>query len=130
MRMAEQQERAGATAPRRALKASLLPALAILGAASLSGCDSSGDDQMLFDGQSFRMKANDIDNDVERFTVEVRPVSASIEGAREAGRYEATRYCIENFGSSDIDWVFGPDDEVTRLQITDDRLILQGACKF
>ena len=112
------------------MRASLLPALAILGAATLAGCGSSGDEQMLFDGQSFRMKANDIDNDVERFTVEVRPVSASIEGAREAGRYEGIRYCIENFGSSDIDWVLGPDDEVTRLQITDDRLILQGACKF
>ena len=58
----------------------------------------------------------------------VGPASASLEGAREAGRYEAIRYCIDNFGSSDITWIAGPDAEDGTLTIANDRLQLRGTC--
>ena len=52
----------------------------------------------------------------------------SLDGAREAGRYEAIRYCIANFGSSDIAWTEGPDAEDGTLTIANDRLLLRGTC--
>jgi hypothetical protein len=49
-------------------------------------------------------------------------------GAREAGRYEATKYCINQYGTSDIAWVSGPDVEDGSLTINNDELQLRGAC--
>ncbi|MGZ2258304.1 hypothetical protein [Roseobacter sp. A03A-229] len=56
------------------------------------------------------------------------PVSASLLGAREAARYEATIFCVTEYGSSAIEWVVGPDDADEVLPITNDTLTLEGAC--
>ena len=99
------------------------------GVLALSGC-SNREEQVTFDGQYYRAKVGKVDGDRQQISVEVRPVSVSLDGAREAGRYEATKYCIENFGTSDIDWIVGPDDAEESLVISDDRLTLRGSCRF
>lgn len=111
------------------LRPALLTGALLIVALLLSAC--SGDrraDRVAFDGVFFRSNASKVDRKRDRFEVSVSPVSASLEGAREAGRYEAIRYCIENFGSSDIEWTDGPDAEDGTLTIANDRLLLSGAC--
>lgn len=96
-------------------------------AALLAGCNSR-DDRIAFDGHFFRAKLSKVDGQRDVFTVTVRNVSQSLDGAREAGRYEATKYCIQNYGSSDIRWVVGPETPPQNLRIVDDSLTFQGAC--
>ena len=94
----------------------------------LSACQGRRADRVAFDGVFFRGSASKVDGQRQNFEVSVTPVSASLEGAREAGRYEATRYCIRQFGSSDIAWVEGPDAEDGTLRISGDKLLLTGTC--
>ncbi|WP_371688496.1 hypothetical protein [Ruegeria sp. EL01] len=98
---------------------------------SACGLFRPSDDRILFDGQSFRAKAKVVDKKVSpaNFTVVINGVSASLDGAREAGRYEGTKFCIENFGSSRIEWKVGPDTEPQQLQISDDKLTFAGTCQ-
>ncbi|TNF63529.1 MAG: hypothetical protein EP307_04910, partial [Rhodobacteraceae bacterium] len=66
---------------------------------ALSACNRR-DETILFDGQAFRAKASAVDkDDLRTFTATISPVSASLEGAIEAGRYEGTKYCIANYGT-------------------------------
>ncbi|MEP1537553.1 MAG: hypothetical protein ABJQ34_16390 [Paracoccaceae bacterium] len=83
-----------------------------------------------FDEQVFRAKLSKVDRKLIEFSVEVSPVSSSFEGALEAGRHEATRHCIENFGTSDIDWETGPDDDPETLSVVKDTLSFKGSCRF
>lgn len=95
--------------------------------AVLAGCGPT-EDSLLFDGAQYRAKINSDRDSREAFTVSVKPVSASLLGAREAGRYEAVVYCVNRYGSSDISWVVGPDSPDEALTITNDTLLLQGRC--
>ncbi len=99
----------------------------ILLALILAACDRR-EDRLPFDGQFFRSDTKVIDKNKEHISVTVRPVSASLQGAREAGLYEATRYCIENYGTSNIEWVASPDAEEENLAIEKDTLTLEGMC--
>ncbi len=109
---------------------SLAAGLVIL--AALSACGgSASDERILFDGQAFRAKAKPVDKkkSPSEFTVTVNGISASLDGAREAGRYEGTRFCVQNFGSSRIAWTVGPDTEPQNLRIDNDSLTFAGACQ-
>lgn len=97
-------------------------------AALLAGCTSS-EDRLFFDGQLYNAKLRKVDRQLDQFQITVRPVSKSLLGAREAGRYEATSYCINLLGSSDITWTEGPDVEEGALTIDKDTLVLQGRCR-
>ena len=114
------------TAARLTLLAGLAAALA-----ATVGCGRRDSTDILFDGQRFRAKAAPVDRGrtLAEFLVTVNGVSASLDGAREAGRYEGTRYCIENYGSSKIAWAVGPDTEPARLRIENDRLSFRGTCQ-
>ncbi len=103
----------------------------LVAAMMLTGCNGffSNREQVKFDGVVFRSKSEIPDKkDKKFFQVTVQPVSASLDGAREAGRWEGTRYCVRNYGSSRISWEIGPDTDVTSLPISDDRLTLRGRC--
>ncbi len=103
-------------------------ALIMAGALALTAC-TNRDEAFAFDGQYYRAKASKLDKDDRaQFAVSVKPVSASLDGAREAGRYEGTRYCIENYGTSQIEWSEGPDAEDGTLRVDNDTLLLQGEC--
>lgn len=92
----------------------------------LMGCTSEAE-KITFDGQFYRTKLSDLDAR-HKFQVTASPVSASLLGAKEAARYEATVFCVNEYGSSAIRWVVGPDDADEVLPIANDTLTLEGAC--
>jgi len=95
--------------------------------AVLAGC-SDPTKLVLFDGQQFvgRLKADK--DDKRNFVATSAPVSRSLEGAREAARFEGTSYCVRKYGRSDIEWSVSPEAEATELSIVDDVLTVQGRC--
>lgn len=93
----------------------------------LTGCENN-DDRIAFDGQFFRTKVSKVDKQLDVFTVNIRDVSRSLDGARQAGHHAGVEWCVENFGSSDIEWSVGPDTPPEQLQIVDDRLNFSGVC--
>jgi hypothetical protein len=93
----------------------------------LAAC-TSAEDRMLFDGQFYNAKLRKVDRQLDVFTVSVKPVSKSLDGALQAGSYEATVYCVSTFGSSDVIWTAGPDAPQSQLNIDNDVLTLQGRC--
>ena len=79
-----------------------------------------------FDGNYFTGRAAKTKTDPHGFKVRIRNAAKSIAGAREAARYEATIYCIEQFGTSDIIWSVGPDDDA--ISLSNGSLTLAGRC--
>lgn len=61
--------------------------------------------------------------------MQVRRASQGIAGAKEAGRYEASKYCLKEFSWTGIDWTVGPDMPDEALTLVDDTLTLSGECK-
>ena len=109
----------------------LTVAVAALSLVTACGLVKPPDDRVTFDGKSFRAKAKAVNKKAmpAEFTVTVKGVSASLDGALEAGRYEGTKFCIQNFGSSRIAWKVGPDTEPQNLRIADDKLTFAGTCQ-
>lgn len=110
------------------MRPALLTGLLLIAVLFLTACTERRADRVAFDGQFFRSTSGKVDKQRDEFEVSVTPVSASLDGAREAGRYEAIRYCITQFGSSDIVWIEGPDAEDGTLRISGDKLLLRGTC--
>ena len=79
-----------------------------------------------FDGHYFAGRVSKSSADPHGFSVRIRNAAKSIAGAREAARYEATSYCIQQFGTSDIIWSIGPDDE--EISLSNRSLTLAGRC--
>jgi hypothetical protein len=102
-------------------------AMALVCAALVAGC-SDKKNRFAFDGKYFRTKVAKVDKQRDVFTVTVKDVSQSFEGARAAALHGANGYCVSTYGSSDIDWVVGPDTPVDQLRIVDNTLTYQGTC--
>ena len=118
--------RNGRTYRRRAALA--LAGIAVIAIAA--GCNKREDKIVPFDGHYFKVKSSTVDKKVTLadFTVTIRQVSQSLDGAREAGGYEGIRYCIKNFGTSQIDCAVGPETEPQNLRVVDDTLTFAGRC--
>ena len=84
------------------------------------------ENKVSFDGYYFSSKLSRNKSDNRSFDLKVRRANRSLVGAREAGRYEATRFCIKNFGTSDVKWILGPDDQ--SIGLTGKVLKLSGQC--
>jgi uncharacterized protein YceK len=97
-------------------------------ALAISGCSRLGRSTTLYDGQYYSAKARNTGDDKHDFTVTVRPVSNGLEGARQAGHHEGTKYCIRQYGVSSIDWTVGPDTPDTQLAFDDSTLTFVGRC--
>ena len=91
----------------------------------LSACQA-GSERLAFEGNYYRAKVAKVDGQRDVFTVTVRDVAQSLSGAREAGRHEAVSYCVGTYGSSDIDWVVGPD--TPDLRVVDNTIVFRGTC--
>lgn len=94
----------------------------------LLGACTLAQNRILFDGQFYNASVRKVDRQLDVFTVTAKPVSKSLQGAREAGLYEGTSYCVRTYGSSDIVWTAGPDAAEGQLNIDKDTLTLQGRC--
>ena len=110
------------------LRPAMLTGLLQIAVLFLTACTERRSERVAFDGVFFRSNSSKVDRQRDQCEVSFSPVSASREGAREAGRYEAIRYCIKQFGSSDITWTEGPDAEDGTFRINGDKLVLRGAC--
>ena len=101
----------------------------LLGAAlALSACGKRKEDKVSFNGKYFASKATKVSKEErDHFIVEVRRAFQDLEAAKEAGRYEAIRYCIKEYGTSKMDWVIGPDSE--NIVPSDDMITLEGYCR-
>ncbi len=98
----------------------------LVGALALGACAKPGE-RVLFDGKYYPARVKKDGDQRENFVVTVQRVEQGLNGAREAGRYEGITYCVENYGSSDITWINGPEDEAAAL--TDSgNLVLRGSC--
>lgn len=100
---------------------------AVCAALALTACGKPGE-RVRFDGNYYPADLTKSGERREEFSVAVRDPGQGIDGAREAGRYEATRYCVETFGDSDIAWQpgYGPADG--RAIAANGALILRGSC--
>jgi hypothetical protein len=85
--------------------------------------------RVLFDGKYYPTRERGIDkSDRHAFQVTVRRVAQGVEQAREAGRHGGSKYCIKNFGTSEIEWERGPDDDVALLLLDNGTMVLTGRC--
>ena len=95
----------------------------------LVGCSNPlepEENKIAFDGYYFSSKLSRSKLDVRSFDLSVRRANRSLGGGGEGGRYEATRFCIKIYGTSEIKWVLGPDDQSSGL--TGKVLKLSGEC--
>ena len=106
----------------------------LLAAGLLAGCGvreriQGANNRVAFDGIYFRTRLNAEKDDKLAFAVTVAGAARNLDAARDAGRYEATKYCVANYGNSDVDWTRGPEAETESLVIEDGVLVLTGRCR-
>jgi outer membrane murein-binding lipoprotein Lpp len=93
----------------------------------LAGC-ANDEGRVAFDGHFFRAKVSKVDGQRDVFQVRVKDAAQSIDGARAAARYEATKYCVGLYGNSDIIWTLGPDAPTSALRMDGGARTFQGRC--
>lgn len=114
---------------RRALGAGVMLSLAL----GVAGCSNlaltnKSRAESTYDGVFLKSRAKKVGDDRSHFQVEVRRASLSLDGAKASGHHAGTRYCIEQYGSSKIDWISSPYVENEALNLDQDTLILEGVC--
>ena len=94
----------------------------------LIGCTARiNENRVAFDGIMFNTKLK-VASDKKDFEITVPRAHRSLSGAKEAGRYEATIYCVNKFGTSDVTWDLGPDD-VSEI-LSNNSINLKGRCRI
>ncbi|WP_299848581.1 hypothetical protein [uncultured Roseovarius sp.] len=101
----------------------------LLVSALMLGACTDKEQRVFFDGKYFPAKAKKVKGDREAFVVTVRKTAQGLNGAREAGRHAAVKYCVENFGYSGIDWISGPDAKDGSPMLSKGNLVLKGRCR-
>lgn len=105
-----------------------LVAVALLGLAVVAGC-TEREGRALFDGNYYPGKARGDKADRRDFTATVRRAGRGLEGAQKAAVHEATRYCIENFGTSEIVWSGTAEGQEGPVYVrSGDRVSVTGRC--
>lgn len=66
--------------------------------------------------------------DRRNFTVRTEAGGVGVPEARESARFPATRYCLETYGRSDIDWQIDPATEDWAFLRDGQAMIFQGRC--
>ena len=102
--------------------------LSLAAVLALASCGERGE-RVTFNGMYFPAKSSKASDDRKDFVVTVRRVEQGLAEAREAGRYEATKYCVNSFGTSQIDWAQGPDADAALL-VSNGRLTVRGRCRI
>lgn len=100
---------------------------ALAAALALTACGRPGE-RVRFDGNYYPAKLSKSNDRREQFSVAVRDFAQGINGAREAGRFAGTTYCVETFGDSDISWQPGYGPEDASVVSENGVLIFRGSC--
>ncbi|MEM1388478.1 MAG: hypothetical protein AAGG54_12775 [Pseudomonadota bacterium] len=87
-----------------------------------------GPNSVTINDTRFRTRLALSGDEKREMAITVRPVAVDPEAAQEAGRHRATAYCLQTFGSSQTDWLVGPDVPVDQVEISDGTITLQGRC--
>ena len=94
----------------------------------LFGCSARiNENRVAFDGFMFNSKLK-VGLNKQDFEVTVPRANRSLSGAKEAGRYEATIYCVNKFGTSDIVWDLDPED-VSEVSYSKS-IFIKGRCRI
>ena len=96
--------------------------------ALLAACGSSDLDTITYEGARFSGDLRSERSDRAAFVASGGPASVSLEGAKQAAEFQAVQHCISYLGTSDIDWVNGPDVEDSGLVVVENAVVLTGRC--
>lgn len=117
----------------RSAKLALIGAAAVLVLSACSGRSTIGSskNRVFFDGFYFPAKVRPVDKKTQRdeFIIEMKRVTQSLNAAGEAAHFEGTRYCVEEFGSSVIEWAQDPLTTTETRVPSNDQLTFRGTCK-
>ncbi|SPF80546.1 hypothetical protein [Pseudoprimorskyibacter insulae] len=103
--------------------------VSMLALTAVSACDRERSNSVRFDGNYYPAKGKAVEAKAPAdFVVTVSNVAQGLEGARQAGEYEATKYCIQKLGTSDVIWQIGPDADETAIGAASGTLTLAGSC--
>lgn len=112
----------------RGVRASRRLALVLLSAVLIAGC-AKKEDKVLFDGKYYPAKVRSERADRQNFTATASRAGRGVEGARKAAVHEATRHCIENFGTSTIEWAGAREGQAGPVYArSGDRVSVSGTC--
>ena len=104
--------------------------LSVVCLAVLAGCGkTSNKEKLLFDGYTFKTSIKDVKEDPQMFDVTVKGANQSRTAAEDAGRYEATRYCVVNYGNSKLEWLVVKETSDGEVKVEQDTLLLRGRCE-
>ncbi len=121
--------RAKAAGDRRLRRKLALGAL-FTGMLVLAACGDPREKQEPFEGFYYKAKTSTVNKQetLAVFSTTVSDVSQSLNGARQAAEYEGVKYCIEQYGTSVIDWTIGPETAPESLRVVDNKLTFSGRC--
>ena len=94
----------------------------------LAACGHNERDIVTFEGVRFAGDLRAERGDRAAFVATGGPASVSLEGAKQAAKYQVVQHCIAYLGTSDAAWVNGPDAPDAELVVTDNRVVLTGRC--
>ncbi|WP_292292744.1 hypothetical protein [Marivita sp.] len=95
----------------------------------LAACGSSDLDTITFEGARFTGDYRVDRSDRAAFVARGGPASVSLDGARQAAKFQAVQHCISYLGTSDVAWVNGPDVADAALVVEDNEVVLSGRCR-
>ncbi len=102
--------------------------LALMAGALIAGCTKTSE-RVTFNGVYYKAKSKPASKaDRERFVIKVPRVNRGYDGALAAGNYEGKRYCIENFGTSEIAWSRAPEGARGTIPISNNTMTFTGKC--
>lgn len=84
---------------------------------------------MFFNGKFYPTKERAANkSDRKEFVVTVRRASQGEAGARAAGEHGGMRYCLKNYGTSEIEWIVGPDAPAGTFDVSKNSIAMRGKC--
>lgn len=102
--------------------------LVLLMLGALASCTERRE-RAVFDGVYYPPKTQADKQDRRNFTASVSRANRGVEGAKKAAAHEATRYCIENFGTSQIAWAkVAEGQDGPAFTRSGDRVSVTGRC--
>ena len=94
----------------------------------LAGC-ADREQRMFFDGNHYPASSGADQQGLRAFTASVTRASQGINGAQAAALHEATRYCVNTYGTSTIDWAnVPPGTKGPAYGRSGDRVSVAGRC--